>query len=64
MLFRSDGETALEAGRDAERRRVVVHPYLFDVTVAAGSIRPVKMREVIRAAGPTVRRDLGKQAVA
>ena len=27
-----------------------------------GKIRPVKEREIIRAAGPTVRPDLGKQA--
>jgi hypothetical protein len=37
----------------------VVNPYLFDVH-ADGS--PVKEREIIRAAGPSVRDDLGKQA--
>ncbi len=41
---------------------VVVAPYLFDVRRTAGGIRPVKEREIIRAAGPTVRHDLGKQA--
>jgi hypothetical protein len=40
----------------------VVAPYLFDVRVNNGVPAPVKVREVIRAAGPTVRRDLGKQA--
>jgi len=27
-----------------------------------GKIRPVKEREIVRAAGPSVRTDLGKQA--
>jgi len=40
----------------------VVGVYLFDVRVQNGAIVPVKIREAIRAAGPTVRRDLGKQA--
>lgn len=55
----ADGEAALVTGQAAERHRVVVHAYLFDVTPDR---RPVKMREIIRATGPTVRRDLGKQA--
>ncbi len=41
---------------------VVVNPYLFDVRVDGKGIHPVKEREIIRAAGPTVRADLGKQA--
>jgi hypothetical protein len=40
----------------------VVNPYLFDVKVADGAIRPVKEREIIRAKGPTVRGE-GKQAL-
>jgi hypothetical protein len=32
------------------------------VKLDSGSLKPVKQREIIRAAGPTVRRDLGKQA--
>ena len=55
----AEAETALATGQDAERNQLVVHAYLFDVTPAQ---KPVKMREIIRAAGPTVRRDLGKQA--
>jgi hypothetical protein len=35
---------------------------LFDVRIDAKGIHPVKEREIIRAAGPTVRDDLGKQA--
>jgi hypothetical protein len=40
----------------------VVNPYLFDVRTDAKGIHPVKEREIIRAAGPTIRDDLGKQA--
>ena len=56
-----EGEAALAKGVEAERDQILVHAYLFDVTPDR---RPVKMREIIRAAGPTVRRDLGKQAAA
>ena len=36
--------------------------YLFDVRLVRGRVEPVKERELIRAMGPTVRPDLGKQA--
>jgi len=55
-------DAALVAADGSVRDRVVVNPYLFEVREDAGSIRPVKEREIIRAAGPTVRLDLGKQA--
>ena len=42
-----------EAKRAAERS-VVVEPYLIEVTVTAGRLRPVLLREAIRAFGPTV----------
>lgn len=61
---KADAEAALQVGVEAERRLVIVHAYLFDVVQAGDRVKPVKQREVIRAAGPTVRRDLGKQAVA
>jgi hypothetical protein len=57
----AEGEAALAKGHEAERTRFLVNPYLFDMAPGA-SAKPVKMREIIRAAGPTVRRDLGKQA--
>jgi hypothetical protein len=41
--------------------RVVVGPYLIDVAVEGGTIRPLHYREMIRARGPSVRPDLGKQ---
>ena len=40
----------------------MVNPYLFDVRIEDGMAVPVKEREMIRAAGPSVRGDLGKQA--
>jgi len=40
----------------------MVNPYLFDVRVEGSKIIPASERELIRAAGPTVRHDLGKQS--
>jgi hypothetical protein len=40
----------------------VVAPYLIDVVIENGLPRAESKREAIRAAGPTVRLDLGKQA--
>ena len=45
-----------------EQRVRVVGPYLIEVAEEDGKPRPVSNREIIRAMGPTVRRDLGKQA--
>ena len=58
----TEAEAALEAARKFVAGNVVVNPYLFEVRAGADGARPVKEREVIRAAGPTVRTDLGKQA--
>jgi len=55
-------DDALAAAAEWVSKREVVEPYLFDVRVENSAIVPVIMREIIRAAGPTVRRDLGKQA--
>jgi hypothetical protein len=51
-----------EAGARSVAEREVVNPYLFEVRVNDGTVVPVKTREAIRAAGPSARRDLGKQA--
>jgi len=56
-------EAALAAAQKYVTGNVVVAPYLFDVRLVGGVIKPVKEREIIRAAGPTVRTDLGKQAL-
>ena len=61
---KADADAALGLGGEAERRQLIVHAYLFDVVQVDDGLKPVKQREIIRAAGPTVRRDLGKQAAA
>jgi len=43
-------------------RNLVVDVYAFAVEQRAGHVAPKALREAIRATGPTVRRDLGKQA--
>jgi hypothetical protein len=58
-----DAEARLEAvGAEAIRRNRVVDVNLVDVELVDGAIVPVRLRERIRAAGPTNRHDLGKQA--
>jgi|SRR6185312_2328055 len=52
-------EAALAEAQAFVAHNEVVNPYLFDVH-ADGS--PVKEREIIRARGPSVREDVGKQA--
>ncbi|MDX1711098.1 MAG: DUF2849 domain-containing protein [Rhodovibrionaceae bacterium] len=57
-------ERELQAEADVAAQRVV-GPYPIDVVEDDGDrLRPLRLREVIRAAGPTVRLDLGKQAEA
>ncbi len=54
---------ALQARGDAgEAAQLVVEPYLIDVVDVDGDTMPARYRELIRAAGPSVRLDLGKQA--
>jgi hypothetical protein len=71
VLTLADGEVyadeaaanaALAAAQAEATRNIFVGAYLFEVRVEKGVITPVKEREIIRASGPTVRPDLGKQA--
>lgn len=56
-------EDRLEAiGAAASANNEVVDVNLIDVTVVDGLVEPARLREKIRAAGPTIRTDLGKQA--
>lgn len=56
-------EDRLEAiGAAAAANNEVVDVNLIDVDVIDGLAEPVRLREKIRAAGPTIRTDLGKQA--
>ena len=54
----ASANAALEAAKVFMRDNIVVAAYLFDVREDG---TPVKEREIIRAAGPSVRRDMGKQ---
>lgn len=57
------GEEKLSlTGRAAFLKNEVLDVELVDVQVIGGEIVPVRLRERIRAAGPTNRNDLGKQA--
>ena len=57
------GEERLEAiGKAAFGANLVLDVAVIDVEIVDGAIRPTRLRERIRAAGPTIRNDLGKQA--
>jgi hypothetical protein len=49
-------------GAAKKQERVVVNAYLVEMAAAATPAHREAMRENIRARGPSVRRDLGKQA--
>ena len=53
---------AVARAKADEAQNLVVEPYAVPVEIRNGHIVPKALREAIRAAGPTVRRDLGKQA--
>ena len=62
----ADGAEAAEAllarAMPTDFELSVLEPYLFEVIKDGGAYKPASVREIIRAAGPTVRLDLGKQA--
>lgn len=63
LVADKEGEQRLEAaGRAAHAANLVVDVNLIDVERVDGTIQPIRLRERIRAAGPTIRTDLGKQA--
>ena len=53
---------ALALAAQAVALSQVVDPYAVEVELRNGHYAPKALREAIRASGPTVRRDLGKQA--
>ncbi len=57
-----EAEEMVALGQQAEADQEVVAPDLIAVEERAGVIVPTKRREAIRATGPSVRTDLGKQA--
>jgi hypothetical protein len=58
----ASADAALAAANAELVRNEFVAPYLFEVRDVNGKITPVKEREIIRAAGPTVHPGTGKQA--
>ncbi len=54
---------ALKRAKQDEANNIVVDAYAVAVEERNGHIAPKALREAIRAAGPTNRRDLGKQAL-
>lgn len=57
-------DEGLAIGQAAEKNQEVVGVYEMDVTLEDGVIVPVRLRERIRAAGPTTHPQFGKQAQA
>jgi hypothetical protein len=55
-------KAGLERAQAAESRQLVVASYAVDMVEEPQGPWPLKIRERIRAAGPTVRLDLGQQA--
>jgi hypothetical protein len=55
-------KAALARAREDEAGNLVVDAYPVVVEMRAGHYAPKALREAIRAAGPTIRLDLGKQA--
>jgi hypothetical protein len=55
-------QAALALAKQDEARDLVVEPYAVVVELRNGHFAPKALRELIRARGPTVRLDLGKQA--
>jgi Protein of unknown function (DUF2849) len=63
MALEPQAKAALTArAAEDEKATVVTDAYLFDAERVDGRVRAIHMRERIRTLGPTVRRDLGKQA--
>ena len=55
-------DAALRKAHDAEEACIIVNPYLICIDENGAQYNPTKYRELIRAMGPTVKLDLGKQA--
>lgn len=55
-------QLAENAAARADEENLVVEPYEIEVRLEDGAPVPLKFRERIRAQGPTIRLDLGKQA--
>jgi hypothetical protein len=54
--------SALTQATAAAEANLIVEPYPIELELRAGHLAPKALRERIRATGPTIRTDLGKQA--
>jgi hypothetical protein len=55
----TEAQRLLGAAKQLEARSPVIDPQVIQVNVNGGAVRPVEIRELIRAFGPTVRTDPG-----
>ncbi|WP_068087857.1 DUF2849 domain-containing protein [Polycladidibacter stylochi] len=55
-------EAAEKRAQADSDNQLVLGAYSIEVCMEAGEFKPVQLKEVIRAQGPTTRLDLGKQA--
>ena len=63
LALEPEAAAALEArAKDDEKKTIVTGSYLVDAERLEGRVRASHIRERMRALGPTVRLDLGKQA--
>lgn len=63
LALEPEAAAALEArAKEDEQRTLVTGSYLVDAERVGGRVRASHIRERMRALGPTVRIDLGKQA--
>ena len=63
LALEPEAAAALEArAKEDEKKTIVTGPYLVDAERLNGRVRASHIRERMRALGPTVRLDLGKQA--
>ena len=63
LALEPQAAAALETrAREDEKKTIVTGSYLVDAERLNGRVRAAHIRERMRALGPTVRRDLGKQA--
>ena len=55
----TEAQRLLGAAKQLEARSPVIDPQVIQVKIADGVVRPIEIRELIRAFGPTVRTDRG-----
>jgi hypothetical protein len=59
----ADAKLLEDLAKAAEKARLVVGPYLIEVAEDAGSLKPVRYRERLRAYGPSIHPEFGRPDV-